>query len=79
VRFRHKQAAPDGSKPAQDGLVAEEVAQVYPEAVSYDAAGEPDAVQYHKINAMLITEMQRQQEIAERKASLAELKDLIQK
>jgi hypothetical protein len=64
----------------QDGLVAEEVAQVYPEAVSYDAAGEPDAVQYHRINAMLITEVQRQQrEIAERKASLAELKGLIQK
>jgi hypothetical protein len=48
--------------------------------VSYDAAGEPNAVQYHKINAMLINEVQRQhREIEELKASLAELKDLIRK
>src|SRR5262249_44836738 len=82
VTFRYKQAAPDGSKPLQYGLIAEEVADVYPDAVLYDAAGQPDSVQYHKINAMLLNELQKQnreidrqrQEIEDLKASLAELR-----
>ena len=33
VRFRYKQAYRDGSKPVDYGLIAEEVAQVYPDLV----------------------------------------------
>jgi hypothetical protein len=75
VTFRYKQAAPDGSKPLQYGLIAEEVAQIFPDAVSYDTAGEPDAVQYHRINAMLLKELQKQQRgIDELRQNLADLK-----
>jgi len=75
VTFRYKQPAPDGSKPLQYGLIAEEVADVYPDAVGYNAQGQPDYVEYHKINAMLLNEVQRQhREIEELKASVAELK-----
>jgi len=78
VTFRYKQRAPDGSKPLQYGLIAEEVADVYPDAVGYTAAGQPDSVEYHKINAMLINEVQRQyREIEELKSSLNELKALV--
>jgi len=78
VTFRYKQRAPDGSKPLQYGLIAEEVAEVYPDAVGYTAAGQPDSVEYHKINAMLINEVQRQyREIEELKSSLNELKALV--
>lgn len=80
VTFRYKQAAPDGSKPLQYGLIAEEVADVFPEAVLYDDKGEPNSVQYHKINAMLLNEVQKQRrEIDELKASLETLKSLLAK
>jgi hypothetical protein len=87
VTFHYKEAAPDGTKPLQYGLVAEEVAQIYPDAVSYNEKGEPNAVQYHKINAMLINELQKQkreitqqqQEIDELKAALAALQSQIKK
>jgi hypothetical protein len=85
VTFRYKQPAADGSKPRQFGLIAEEVAEVYPDAVGYNAQGQPDSVEYHKINAMLINEVQRQnreiqeqsKEIEELKASLAEVKAIV--
>jgi trimeric autotransporter adhesin len=78
VTFHYKQPAADGSKPLQYGLIAEEVAEVYPDAVTYNDAGEPDGVQYHKINAMLLNEVQKQaREIEELKASIAELKALL--
>ena len=80
VTFRYKQPAADGTKPLQYGLIAEEVAEVYPDAVTYNAAGEPDGVQYHKINAMLLNEVQKQrQEIEELKVSLAELKETLKR
>ena len=41
VTFRYKKTAPDGSKPLQYGLIAEEVAEVYPDVVAYNAAGQP--------------------------------------
>jgi hypothetical protein len=79
VTFRYKQAASDGSKPLQYGLIAEEVAEVYPDVVAYNTSGQPDSVEYHKINAMLLNEVQRQyREIEELKVSLAELKALVQ-
>jgi hypothetical protein len=78
VTFRYKQAAPDGSKPLQYGLIAEEVAAVFPDAVLYNDSGQPDSVEYHKINAMLLNEVQRQhREIEDLKESLSQLQSLV--
>jgi Chaperone of endosialidase len=60
VTFRYKKAAEDGSKPLQYGLIAEEVAEVYPELVVYNKDGLPDAVQYQVLPAMLLNEVQKQ-------------------
>ena len=44
----------------QYGLVAEEVAKVYPDLVVFDENGQPQTVRYHFVNAMLLNEVQRQ-------------------
>ncbi len=60
VEFRYKQAEADGSKPVQFGLVAEEVAKIYPELVVRNKNGQVDTVQYHQLPAMLLNEIQKQ-------------------
>jgi hypothetical protein len=78
VTFHYKRAAADGSKPLQYGLIAEEVAEVYPELVVYNKAGLPDAVQYQVLPAMLLNEVQRQQaEIRRLEERLAKLEALL--
>src|SRR5208282_3170341 len=64
VTFRYKKAAEDGSKPLQYGLIAEEVAEVYPDLVVYKD-GQPDAVQYQMLPAMLLNEVQKQYQHAQ--------------
>jgi hypothetical protein len=62
VTFRYTQALADGSHPLQYGLIAEEVAEVYPELVVDDPqTGEPQTVLYHVLPALLLNELQRQQ------------------
>ena len=53
---RCTQAFANGAKPIDYGLIAEEV-EVYPDLVAHLANGE---VQYDKINAMLLNELQKQ-------------------
>jgi hypothetical protein len=66
VTFQYKQD-PQGQK--QYGLIAEEVAKVYPELVVWGAKGEAESVQYHELIPMLLNEVQHQQrQIAELKA-----------
>jgi len=60
VTFRYKEAYGDGARPIQYGLVAEEVAEIYPDLVVYNEEGLPETVQYRKVNAMLLNEVQRQ-------------------
>jgi hypothetical protein len=60
VTFRYKPAYDDGSHLLQYGLIAEEVAAVYPKLVQYDEEGNPLAVRYHFVNAMLLNEVQKQ-------------------
>ena len=68
VTFRYKQPYTDGSKPIDYGLIAEEVADVYPDLVAYSPSGEVQTVQYQKVNAMLLNEVQKQhQQIQEQK------------
>ena len=71
VQFRYKDAYADGSKPAEYGLIAEEVADVFPNLVVYDRDGRPETVQYHKLVPMLLNEMQKlQRQVEELKARL---------
>jgi hypothetical protein len=60
VTFRYKPAYDDGSRLLQYGLIAEEVAAVDPRLVEYGRDGEPLLVRYHFVNAMLLSEVQRQ-------------------
>lgn len=49
----------------QYGLIAEEVAEVYPELVAYDPDGKPLTVHYHLVNALLLSEVQKQRRTIE--------------
>jgi hypothetical protein len=61
VTFRYKQPFDDGSKPIQYGLIAEEVAEVYPDLVARSADGQIETVKYQVLDPMLLNEVQRQQ------------------
>jgi hypothetical protein len=58
VTFRLR-ADPDGA--VQYGLLAEEVAEVYPELMIRDDAGRIQGLRYEELTPMLINELQRQQ------------------
>ena len=78
VTYRYTQAYADGSKPIDYGLIAEEVEEVYPDLVAHLQNGEVETVQYHKINAMLLNEVQKQhREITDLKARLEALERLL--
>ena len=80
VTFRYKKPDSDGSKPLQYGLIAEEVADVYPNLVVRGKDGKVETVQYYKLDAMLLNEVQKlsrahaadQTEIAELRVQVAE-------
>jgi trimeric autotransporter adhesin len=60
VTFYYKQEYANGPRLIQYGLIAEEVAEVYPGLVQYDEKGEPNTVYYQFVNAMLLNEVQKQ-------------------
>jgi hypothetical protein len=57
----HLKSDPIGA--AQYGLIAEEVAKVYPELVIRDTAGTIQGVRYDELAPMLLNEMQKQQKV----------------
>ena len=59
VTFRYKTPFKDGSKPIQYGLIAEEVAAVYPDLVAHSADGQIETVKYQVLDAMLLNEVQQ--------------------
>ena len=61
VTFRYKKPFADGSKPIQYGLIAEEVADVYPDLVVHSADGQIETVKYHVLDSMLLNELQKEQ------------------
>jgi hypothetical protein len=64
VAFKYKpQIDPMGL--AQYGLIAEEVADVFPDLVAYGRDGRPETVRYHLVNALLLNEVQKQHRTAE--------------
>jgi hypothetical protein len=60
VTFHYKPEYDDGSHLLEYGLIAEEVARVFPELVQADRSGKPLAVRSHLVNAMMLNEVQRQ-------------------
>jgi hypothetical protein len=63
VTFRYKQAYQDGSKPLQFGLIAEEVAEVFPELAVYGEDGQPETVSYHLLATLLLNELQKEHRV----------------
>jgi hypothetical protein len=63
----------------QYGLIAEEVARVYPELVIRDSAGRVEGVRYEELAPMLLNEMQQQAaQLRDMREELVELKRLNQ-
>jgi Chaperone of endosialidase len=60
VTFRYKQPFSNGSKPIQFGLIAEEVADVYPDLVAYSSNGQIETVKYQLLDSMLLNELQNE-------------------
>jgi hypothetical protein len=56
VTFTYKQ---DASKRQQFGLIAEEVAELFPKLVVYDQDGLPDTIRYHELPVLLLNELQK--------------------
>jgi hypothetical protein len=78
VTFHYKRAAEDGRKPLNYGLIAEEVAKIYPELVVYGDHGQIESVQYHQLPALLLNALQKQhQTIQQLEERLARLESLL--
>jgi hypothetical protein len=69
VTFRYKEPDDDGTRPVQFGLVAEQVADVFPELVIYDRSGNPETVSYHMLSSLLVNELQSQKKASALQAS----------
>jgi polyhydroxyalkanoate synthesis regulator phasin len=72
VTYRYKQPYADGSKPIDYGLIAEEVAEVYPDLVAKDADGQIQTVQYQKLTPMLLNEVQKERRLLEQQQQTIE-------
>ncbi len=77
VTFRYKKEYDAGDGRLQYGLIAEEVAEVYPELVVYDDQGRAKTVVYQQLSGMLLNELQKQhrqvQELTERLSRLEQV------
>jgi hypothetical protein len=72
VTFRYKPEIQAGERPLEYGLIAEEVAEVFPELVVFDEEGKPFTVKYHLLSTMLLNELERLR--ADHGRELAELR-----
>ena len=70
VTFRYTEAYANGDRPVQPGLIAEEVAEVYPDLVVHDSDGKVETVQYYKLIPMLLNELQKQERQIEEQQTL---------
>jgi len=65
VTFLYKAEYDKGQRTLQYGLIAEEVAAVYPDLVAYDPEGKPYTIKYQYLTTMLLNEVQKQYHRAE--------------
>jgi len=74
VSFRYNKEY-DVTQTLAFGLIAEDVAQVYPDLVGRNPEGEPESVRYEQINAMLLNEFLKEpRKVQEQEASIMHLK-----
>ncbi len=78
VTFHYKQASAGGSRDLQYGLIAEQVAAIYPELAVYDKEGRVETLQYQQLPAMLLNEIQKQHKtIDDLETRIAKLEQLL--
>jgi hypothetical protein len=63
VTFFYKPQYDDGSHALQYGLIAEEVAKIYPEMAAYEKDGTPYTVKYQLLAPLLLNELQKQHKV----------------
>ena len=68
VTFRYKEHEEDGSQPVQFGLIAEEVADLFPELVVRNEKGQPETVAYHLLPSLLLNQLQKEHELNQQQA-----------
>jgi hypothetical protein len=74
VSFRYNKEY-DVTQTLAFGLIAEDVAQVYPDLVGRNPEGEPESVRYEQINAMLLNEfLKEHRKNEEQEKTISELK-----
>jgi hypothetical protein len=61
VSFRYRRGYVHGPSSLQFGLIAEQVAKVYPNLVVYARDGSPSAIAYQELPALLLAQARRQQ------------------
>ena len=84
VSFRYHEQY-DRTQTIAFGLIAEEVAEVHPDLVGRNPAGQPESVRYEQINAMLLNEFLKEHrkgedqdcKIQEQETTIAELRSEI--
>jgi hypothetical protein len=70
VTFFYKHEYDKGERTRQYGLIAEEVAKIYPDLVAYNPDGSPYTVRYQYLSSMLLNEVQKQYRRAEAQADV---------
>jgi hypothetical protein len=77
VSFRYNKEY-DATQMLAFGLIAEEVAEVYPDLVGRNSKAEPESVRYDQINAMLLNEfLKEHRKVEEQAGSIAEFKSVV--
>ena len=71
VTYRYKEGYGDGGKSLQHGLIAEEVAKIFPELVVFNQDGTVEGIRYGMLTPMLLSELQKVK--AEKDAEIAAL------
>ena len=78
VTFRYRQAYGNGEQPLDYGLIAEQVAVVFPELVVFNENHQPETVKYRLLSSLLLNEMQKQHtQLSGQAAEIEELKELL--
>jgi trimeric autotransporter adhesin len=72
VTFYYKHEYDNGPRTMQYGLIAEEVAKVFPELVAYNPDGSPYTVRYQFLSSMLLNEVQKQYHRSQQQADVIE-------